>query len=188
MSETAHWADESFSDKQKGRTAVTFHNVQKKDEYQSKLQERPVFKEVTHIVKILPGDQSLVYDQPVTEKDKEMYPDEWARWERTKENRIPGTPLDMWPAIGDTQKAEFKAMNIRTVEEFANLPDSVAIKIMGFNALRDKARAFIASGKDAELIGRIRAESDAKVAGLEAKMKEMEAMLERLTQPEKTTA
>src|SRR6187431_38625 len=91
-----------------GKTHVMFKNVPFKDEHQSRIQKRPVFKDRIHIVKIV-ADQFLTYDQPVTEKDKDEFPDEWARWEQTKETRILGTPIETAGFLSDTQKAELKS-------------------------------------------------------------------------------
>lgn len=167
-----------------GKTLITFHTVQKKHNHRSKLENRPVYYEVTHIRKMVPGDNKLVVDRPVRESDKEEFPVEWARWEKYKENRIPGIPIENWHSINETQKAEFKALNIFTIEQFANLPDSAADKIMGFNELRQKARVFVEAGKDAELLGRVKAEAAAEADKLRAELAELRALIEKQTTPE----
>lgn len=164
---------------------VFFKAVQKPNKFLSQQQKRPVFEEKFHIVKMVPGDKDLVIDRPLREErdgqlgDRELFPDAWQRFLRNRENKIPGMPIEMWHSINDTQKAEFRAMNIFTIEQFANLPDAMAGKIMGFHELRKKALVFVDSGKDAEA----RAEADRKNAALEARLKEMEAMIEQLTRP-----
>ena len=164
MSEDANWTDESFKATDKGKLVVLFHPVQVENKFKSNLQNRPVFEEQIFITKIVPGDSKLVIDRKLRDSDKDEFPEAWARWERTKSNRIPGMPIESWHSISDTQKAEFKALQIHTVEQFANLPDSAADKIMGFHDLHSKARVFIEAGKDAELMGKIRKETDDKIA------------------------
>ncbi len=171
----ASWATDGFRPVN-GKTVVMFRAVQKKDNFQTTAQGRPVFREVIHIVKI-PADQMLRIDQPVTEADKEEYPAEWARYVATKETRVLGTPIDNWHAITETQKAEFKAMGVQTIEQFASLPDSWGIKMMGFDRWRQMARTFVESGKDAELVSRIRKEADDKAASMQAQIDELKAML-----------
>ncbi len=174
--EQASWATDAFRPVN-GKTAVMFRAVQKKDNFQTTQQGRPVFREVIHIVKI-PADQMLRIDQPVTEADKEEYPAEWARYMATKETRVLGTPIENWHAITDTQKAEFKAMGVHTIEQFASLPDSWGIKMMGFDRWRQMARTFVESGKDAELVSRIRKEADDKAAEMQAQIDELKALIE----------
>ncbi len=160
-----------------GGEVVVFYTKQVKNEYQSKAQNRPVFMEKVFCKIIQGGDNLFVHDQPIREIDKEKYAIQYERWVKTKENRIPGMPIDSWHAISDTQKAEFRALNIFTVEQFANLPDSAANKIMGFHGLRQKAQVFLEAGKDAELMARIRREADEKMKGQQAQIDALMAKL-----------
>jgi hypothetical protein len=98
---------------------------------------------------------------------------------------IPGIPIENWHSITDTQKAEFKAMGIHTIEQFAELPDSAGIRIMGFNALREKAKVFIASGKDAELLATVRAAAKKETDELRGQLERLQALLEERTAPAK---
>src|SRR5688572_30317571 len=181
------WTNESFKPV-KGKTVVMFRAVQKKDNFESAKQKRPVFKEMIHIVKI-PADPKLRIDRPVRDEDKEEWPNEWAQWERTRQSRVLGTPIEHWPSISETQKEEFKASKIYTVEQFAGLPDSHASVIgMGFNELREKARLFITQGKDAEIVGKIRKEAAEREASLQKQLDELRALIEAKTKPEKVSA
>lgn len=181
----AYWADETFSDKERGKPAVFFRAVQKLDQFQSERQDRPVYREIIHTVIRIPGDSTLVHDQPTTAADKKKYATEWAHWQQTRESRVLGTPIEMWHAISDTMKAEFKALHIQTVEQFANLPDSMGTKIMGFQDLRNKARAFVESGKDAELVAKLKAEAEAETSKLKSELAELRALIEGMAKPAK---
>lgn len=179
----AGWANESFHNDNSGRLIVLFHPFQKLMELKSKNAGRPIYEERIFITKIVPGDKGHVIDRPMREEDKLEFPIEWARWEQTRENKVVGFPIENWPALSDTQKLEFKGMKIQTVEQFANLSDGIVQGIMGGSDLRKKARVFVESGKDAEIIGQIRAEAEARESALKAEMAEMRAMLEKLTAP-----
>jgi hypothetical protein len=115
------------------------------------------------------------------ETDMEDYPIEWARFEQKKEQKADGTPIDAWMAINDTQKAEFKALHIFTIDQFAKLPDSAGNKIMGFNDLRAKASAFIGAAQDSQMMDKMRAETDEKLKAQEVEMGELRAMIAELT-------
>ena len=156
---------------------VVFYKKIKKNEVQSRAQGRPVFTEAIHMKIIQGGDNLMTWDQPVRESDREKYAAQWERWVKTNENRIPGTPIEAWPVLSDIQKAEFKALNIWTIEQFANLPDSAGGKIMGFNDLRQRAQVFIEAGKDAELMARVRQEADEKLKGQQAQIDALMAKL-----------
>lgn len=178
----AGWATESWQKPTQGKLAVFFHREQVRNEFKSKEQGRPVFVEKIMITKI-PADQNLRVTRPMRESDKYEFETEWIHFERTGESRVLGTPIEHWHAISDTQKAEFKAAGLHTVEQLANAPDSLIQKWMGGSDFRRKAQVFVESGKDAELVARIKSESEAKITALEAKMAEMMTQMEQMTAP-----
>jgi hypothetical protein len=177
----ANWTNDSFMEDNRGKMAVFFHTVQVQNNFKTMTEKRPIFEEKIFLKKLVPGDSTLVVDRPMREQDIEEYPIEWARFEQKKEQRVSGTPIDVWSAISETQKAEFKALHIFTIDQFAQLADSVGNKIMGFNDLRDKARAFIAAAKDSAVFDKIRAETDAKLAQQEEEMAQLRELVEKLS-------
>ena len=186
--EVAGWTNESFMEDNRGKMAVFFHAVQVRNNFKSDAEKRPIFEERIFIKKLVPGDSTLVVDRPMREQDMEDYPIEWARYEQKKEQKVAGTPIDAWMAISETQKAEFKALNIFTIDQFANVPDVAGDKIMGFNDLRSKARAFIMVAQDSQMMDKIRAEMDKKMEAQEAELAELRAMINKKAgRPKKET-
>ena len=179
--EVAGWTDESFMESNRGKMAVFFHAVQVQNNYLTAQEKRPIFQERIFLKKLVPGDNTLTIDRPMREQDIEDYPVEWARFEQKKEATVAGTPIEVWTAISETQKAEFKALNIFTIDQFAQLADIVGNKIMGFNDLREKARTFIAASQDSQMFDKIRAETDAKLQAQDVEMAELRAMIAELT-------
>jgi len=177
----ANWTNDSFMEDNRGKMAVFFHAVQVQNNFKTITEKRPIFEEKVFLKKLVPGDSTLVVDRPMREQDVEDYPIEWARFEQKKEQRVSGTPIDVWSAISETQKAEFKALHIFTIDQFAQLADSVGNKIMGFNDLRDKARSFIAAAKDSAVFDKIRAETDAKLAQQEEEMAQLRELVNQLS-------
>ena len=179
--EVAGWTNESWMEDNRGKMAVFFHTVQVQNNFKTMTEKRPIFEEKIFLKKLVPGDSTLVVDRPMREQDIDDFPIEWARFEQKKEQKVSGTPIDVWSAISETQKAEFKALHIFTIDQFAQLADSVGNKIMGFNDLRDKARAFIAAAKDSAVFDKIRAETDAKLAQQEEEMAQLRELVNQLT-------
>jgi len=179
--EVAGWTDESFMESNRGKMAVFFHAVQVQNNFLTAQEKRPIFQERIFLKKLVPGDNTLTIDRPMREQDIEDYPVEWARFEQKKEAKVAGTPIDVWSAISETQKAEFKALNIFTIDQFAQLADIVGNKIMGFNDLREKARTFIAASQDSQMFDKIRAETDKKLQAQDVEMAELRAMIAELT-------
>ena len=179
--EVAGWTDESFMESNRGKMAVFFHAVQVQNNFLTAQEKRPIFQERIFLKKLVPGDNTLTIDRPMREQDIEDYPVEWARFEQKKEAMVAGTPIEVWTAISETQKAEFKALNIFTIDQFAQLADIVGNKIMGFNDLREKARTFIAASQDSQMFDKIRAETDKKLQAQDVEMAELRAMIAELT-------
>lgn len=179
--EVAGWTNESFMEDNRGKMAVFFHAVQVQNNFLTAQEKRPIFQERIFLKKLVPGDNTLTIDRPMREQDIEDYPVEWARFEQKKEATVAGTPIEVWNAISETQKAEFKALNIFTIDQFAQLADIAGNKIMGFNDLREKARAFIAASQDSQMFDKIRAETDKKLQAQDVEMAELRAMIAELT-------
>lgn len=153
-----------------GKLYVFFYDAQVKHNAKSAEMKRPIFVTRTKIKKIVPADTRLVIDTYATDAHIEQFPTEYARYQNKKENRPEGTPLEAWPVLTETQKAEFRALNIFTVEQFANLPDSANEKIMGLHELRKKARAFVMAQEAGE-----------KLVEAEAKDKEQQKIIAELS-------
>ena len=186
--EVAGWTNESFMEDNRGKMAVFFHAVQVRNNFKSDSEKRPIFEERIFIKKLVPGDSTLVVDRPMREQDMEDHPIEWARYEQKKEQKVAGTPIDAWMAVSDTQKAEFKSLNIFTIDQLANLPDVAGDKIIGFNDLRSNARAFIMAAQDSQMMDKIRAEMDKKLEAQEAELAELRAMINKKAgRPKKET-
>jgi hypothetical protein len=186
--EVAGWTNDNFMEDNRGKMAVFFHAVQVRNNFKSDAEKRPIFEERIFIKKLVPGDSTLIVDRPMREQDIEDFPIEWARFEQKKEQKVAGTPIDAWSAVSETQKAEFKALNIFTIDQFANLPDVAGDKIMGFNDLRSKARTFIMAAQDSQMMDKLRAEMDKKLEAQEAELAELRAMInKRAGRPKKET-
>lgn len=173
----AGWRNESFGDSQQGKMFVFFYVTQRKNNFKSLEAKRPIFEDKIFIKKLVPGDNKLVIDRPMREAEMEEFPVEWARFEQKKAAIVSGTPIEAWPILSDIQKAEFKALNIFTIDQFASLADSVGNNIMGFNDLRAKAQAFIKASNDSQFMDQVRSETDAKLAAQDKEMAELRAQI-----------
>lgn len=145
---------------------VEFSMVAVKHEAESLAAGRPIHKETPHIRISFPGDRTREVVRPVkltsdeiSPSDPERFPRQWAAFQNSRTVGHEGTLLEHWGALNRAQVADFKALNIHTVEQFASLPDG-ALQ-MGMREIREKARAFLAAASDrghaAELVERVAA-------------------------------
>lgn len=99
----------------------------------------------------------------VTDEHRGRFKRAYARFKSGQEIARNGTPLEEWPIIGMSQCMMWKALNIRTVEDVAQLGDehmtNLGIDGMGFRA---KARLYLKSKKDAGAVAKVAADNAAK--------------------------
>lgn len=191
----ATWRNEAWEDAKRGKSYAIFREDTVKDNMASEKAGRPIYKPVILLEKIVPGDSLNRPIRPMRDSDKEEYPQEWARFQQNKTNQIPGTPVEAVTWLSKTQVAEFRAINIFTVEQLATLPDSVASRIMGFQEIRAKAQSFLKASQDSAFTTRLEAElkgKDEKISALEARLAALEqqpaAPQPKRGRPKKATA
>jgi hypothetical protein len=168
-----------------GKNAVFFHPVQVQNDFKTAEAGRPIFQEQIFIKKLISGDNTLIIDRKMRATDEDEHPKEWEMFKNKRLNIVPGTPIDAWHILSETQKAEFKALNIFTIDQFAQLPDIAGLKIMGFNELRTKARTFISASKDSEVFAAMKTDMDAKLETKSKEIDELRKMIESFQQKPK---
>lgn len=152
-------------------------------EFESKKEGRPIFKDVPYLKIITPGDKTKVVDRPVRDDDKYRFPRQWDAFSNQEKQVADGTPITEWPPLTRSEAMEFKALNIHTVEQLATLPDS-SLSWLGGMARRKQAQAYLAASKDTAFATKMNAELDkrdadnaalkAQLADLTSRMAEME--------------
>lgn len=112
--------------------------------FESEKHGRPIFKDVPHIQKLIPGDQTTVIEKVAKPEDMRQFPREWEAFKRQNETGVTGTPLEQWPQITRSQVKEAKYFEIHTVEQLSEVSEVSCQKLgMGFFELRNKARAYL---------------------------------------------
>ena len=166
---------------------VTFYKRAVKDEEASLAEGRAIFKEVDYIRIVTPGDKDNIPDRPVRDapeySDRRRFAKQFLAYQaQQKQEEVSGTPLAAWLA-NPAQVEELKYFGVHTVEQLAGLSDTHASKFMGINALRQKARDFIAAAKDGAPMVALRAEvekRDEEVAALKAALDDQAKQLAEL--------
>ena len=174
-----------------GRLVVFFHKKDKKNNFKSEQEGRPIFESVIYIKKMVPGDSLSIIDRPMYESDKNEFPLQWAHFQnrQSDDQMVSGTPLIEWPILTTAQAEELRGLKFYTVENIANASDSQLQRIgmlagMSPHTFRDKAKLFINKAKDIaeeskreeelanlrEENAKIKAETDAKLAQMQDQM------------------
>ena len=135
---------------------VQFYMESVQDEEASVEAGRPIFNE-KEFVKIIPvGDKNTVVCRPVdlvgkngNLPDNERFPKQYQAFKNQQHQPQEGTPLEHYPPLTKSQVMMFKAANVHTVEQLANVSDHNLQNLgMGARQHRDEALAYIENAKN----------------------------------------
>ena len=145
-----------------------------------------------HYVRInIPGDSRTEWDRAATEQDKMRFSKQWELYKNQQNQFGTETMLKDWDAITEGQVRELNARNVQTVEQLAQMIDSMILACpMGTRDLVRKAQGFIsdmASKRQMELANQELSKRDTKIALLEEKLNQLIAAQEAKATPEKAT-
>lgn len=190
-------ADFDYKDFETGQQAqgdatllVKFYLKSTPDAAKSAAEGRPMFKEVEYVDIKIPGSRTGGACRPARQKDLERFPRHYAAFKNRIEEPNDGTPLAEWPAISRSQADELAFFNVKTVEQLAEMSDTNAGQFMGMNALREKAKAWLAKaaeGAPALALAAVVAEKDAQIAMLSERLNALEGNAPNVTSIEPPT-
>lgn len=100
------------------------------------------FKEVEYISITVPGTRDEVA-RPAGPREKARFPEHYRRFKERMEAPATGTPLKEWSRMARSLAEELSFLNIKTVEQLAEITDSACQNFMGGHNWREEAREFL---------------------------------------------
>lgn len=153
---------------------ATFFDKAVQNTRESREKGYPVFDDVLFI-KIQVPNQVDCQPRPAQDKDKQRFPLSWSAYQTGKEPAESGFPIEQWPQVTVSQVEMLKGLNVKTVEQLAELQDSGLHRLgQGGTTLKVQAQKFLSSAKEME---RLRA----KIEDLERKLEASEKPKKRKT-------
>lgn len=146
------------------------------DENASAREGRPIFKDLEFVRIIVPGDRNTIIDREVWPSDRVRFAEKYRAFKEGREQESTGTSLEAWPSVTRAQVEELKFFKIKTVEQLADMDDSLGTKFMGFQKLKQAAKDFLAAANGAAVGTQLRAElaeRDTAIAVLQAQVQEL---------------
>lgn len=163
---------------------VRFYHAPVQNSSRTLEEGRPIFDEVEHIGIRVPGKKEEVI-RVARQADKERFPEHYRRFKaREEQNAVEGTVLSEWPGVTRSQVEEFRYFNVFTVEQLASLNDNHGHNIMGINALKQKAKAYLEASKDNATASAL-IEAKKRNDELEEKLAALTARLDGLDAPKR---
>lgn len=151
----------------------------------------PVFDDKDYIQILVPGDANSKVDREIRAADLQNpeIAKLYEHWKRGLEAPLTGTPLEQWPVVNAAQVDTLRVVNIRTVEQLAEVSDQNVTHLgMGYDTLRKQAANWLAAAKDASHLTKMQAQHDELQAQYEATRRQLDEVMAELRQLKSTAA
>jgi hypothetical protein len=112
---------------------------------------RAIYEDTEYVEIMIPGDKHNIIQRPVWSQDIQRFSGLYEKFKKGVDQII-GTPLKAVPFLSEAQVEEFAFFGIRTVEQLANLNDSIAGKFMGSQEFKSKAKAWLTQSTSGEVL------------------------------------
>lgn len=143
-----------------------------------------VFEDVEWIEINRAGDRLNVWIGKVAEEHRKRFPKAYRRFKAGMEQSKIGVPLEEWPLITKSMVAQWKAVNILSVEDLADCTDDVLPRLgIDGTGWRVKAQAWLKQRKDSGASAKMAADGarqTAHIGRLEKTIEDLNAKLEML--------
>lgn len=166
------------------RLKVTFGLFPEIDQAESEKEARPIFKDAEYIQIMVPGERDIVH-RKVWKRDIERFPLHYAAFKnKQSQDLVSGTPLKLMPWITGGQAKELEYFNCSTVEQLANMPDSLSSKFIQIQKLKQLAKDYLQAAKEQAPLVQMRAELDKRDNEIEVLKRQMAELMARATAAE----
>lgn len=142
-------SQKQFSNEDDRNIFVRFFTAPLKHPAKSQEEGREVYVDTEYIEMRVAGDNKNVVIRQVFPMDIQRFPNHYAKFKQGQEAQVIGTPLSEMPFLSASKVKEYEYFHVRTVEQLAGVADGsdVAGKMMGFQADKQRAQAFLQASK-----------------------------------------
>lgn len=160
-----------------------FRMESKINEVRSRDAGHPVTDDVLYVTIIQPGQKDPIWDNKASEDHIKRFSRQYKAFTDAQEVAQEGTPIEIWPVMTRQQVEVYKYLNIKTVEQVAELSEAVIGKVgIGARELQKKAKAWLAAAAGSADVQRHAVENDE----LKAELKELQKKVAELMAENKT--
>lgn len=148
---------------------VFFYMGVMKNEAKSLDAGRHIFDDVEFCKIIIPGDKNNVIDRPASPQDKRRFSKQYGLFKEgvKEEDQISGTRLKEWPFLSRAQCEELNYLNIKTVEQLADVRDDIVSRVPGLVTLKRNAQTWLGKSKSAAEAAKITKQLDDQAREIE---------------------
>ncbi|MDH3588786.1 MAG: hypothetical protein OEQ74_05225 [Gammaproteobacteria bacterium] len=140
--------DESVDENAEGVLPIFYHRAVL-DKSASDDEGRQVYRNEEWIRMRVRGDNTLEVDRRVKAKDRERFADSYDKFAKGQEQKYgTGLPLTEWPQADVAIVKMFNSLDIYTVEQLAQFPDTSIHRLRGGQTWKQKAIKWLANSGD----------------------------------------
>ena len=144
------WLTPEAQREQKSAVFPRFYTKAIEHKGRSREEGRPIFVEQEYVEIRIAGDNKNIVNRKVTQRDIDRWPKLYEHFKSGREQTMEGTPVKEWMSLSVTRALELQAINIHTVEQLSEVPDSNLHMIgMDGRELKTKAIAYLKAAKEA---------------------------------------
>lgn len=141
---------------------------------------RPIHDQIDYVEINVAGSRDTVVEK-MGEAQKKRFGPQYEMWKRTQTQPVDGTDLAMVPFLNIAQIKDFKACNVMTLEQLADLSDTNVQKLgMGAVEARKKAQAYMKAAGDSAFSQRLVNENEILKRDLAATKQQVVELAQRL--------
>lgn len=152
--------------------------------FKSQREGHAVYDDVEMVEIIIPGDNKTQVTSMVRQEHKDRWPRQYEAFKKGLEPAVDGYPIEHWAPVTAAQAANFKAVNVPTVEALAAVSDANLHALgIGARQLRDRAKAWLEQARDGEPLAKALAELEnerAEKLALQTQVADLAAAVRRL--------
>jgi len=159
------------------KNPVQFYMGSRLDDAKTEAEGRPIYKD-EEFIRIFNSKDNII-ERPIRPTDLQRWPRQYQAWKLTGESTpgAAGTRLEHWPQMTRAQVDELKYFKIFTVEQLADIPDSVCGQIPSVVKLKGLAKTYVAVAQGSLNVQQFQSELEKRDNAIE----ELKAEVARLT-------
>lgn len=177
---TADFNHEDFETSQQSEQdstlLVKFYSKTVENKSESAKQGRPVFREREYIDIKIPGSRDGAA-RPATFRDKQRFPKHYAAFKQRITAPTEGTPLLEWGPISQSMAAEMAFHNVKTVEQLAQMSDTLCQQFMGAQNFKAKAKRYLERMQEDVTVDHLQAELASRDKILEQMQEQIDSLM-----------
>lgn len=157
----------------------------------SEAAKRQIYEDREYVRIMIKGQDKQIAVHEVTNEHRNRFPIAYQRFVQQKPAPMVGTPVEMMPGVGPSLGHHLKGLNLRSIEDLANISDENVLQGIGPGSrdLVNRAKAWLANQAPAAtaLQDELAAERAARAEAERKAAEDLKALQERLAALEKPT-